>query len=109
MSRKAMVGTKWLGAANAGTGLVVATLAISILALCDLPAVAMGYDSLDCPELSERRAGYFTSNGFCDPAKPDAKNCKPIVAGAEADLPDADRIQVQLIQRTEGRKSCPAK
>ncbi len=73
------------------------------------PALAMGYDSLDCPELAERRIGYFTSNGFCDPAKADAKACKAIAAGAEADLPEADRTQVQLIQRTEARKACPAK
>ena len=109
MSREAMFRTNWFVAVNASVALAVATLAISILALSELPAVAMGYDSLDCPELAERRIGYFTSNGFCDPAKSDAKNCKAIAAGAEAGLPDSDRTQVQLILRTEGRKSCPAK
>ena len=85
------------------------------LALSALPALAMGYDSLDCPELGERRIGYFVNNGFCDPAKSDAKaksdarECKPIAPGSEAELPEADRTQVQLILRTEGRKECPLK
>ena len=77
--------------------------------LIPLPALAMGYDSLDCPELAERRIGYFTQNGFCDPAKTDAKDCMPIAPGAEAGLPEADRTQVQMIIRTETRKECPAK
>lgn len=79
------------------------------LALSALPSLAMGYDSLACPELAERRIGYFVNNGFCDPAKPDAKDCKPIAPGSEAELPEADRTQVQLILRTEGRKECPVK
>ena len=74
-----------------------------------LPALAMGYDSLACPELAERRVEYFTNNGFCNPAKADAKDCKPIAQGSEAGLPEADRTQVQMIIRTEGRKECPAK
>ena len=77
--------------------------------LSPLPALAMGYDSLACPELAERRVGYFTNNGFCDPAKTDAKDCKPLDAGAEAQLPEADRTQVQMITKVETRKSCPAK
>ena len=88
--------------------LALASVALSA-SISTNPAAAMGYDSLDCPELAERRIGYFTSNGFCDPAKADAKACKAIAAGAEADLPEADRTQVQLIQRTEARKACPAK
>jgi hypothetical protein len=77
--------------------------------LSPLPALAMGYDSLACPELAERRIEFFTSNGFCNPAKADAKDCKPIVKDAEADLPEAARTQVTLIVRTELRKECPAK
>lgn len=86
-------------------------LAISVLAplAAPLPVLAMGYDSLACPELAERRIEYFTNNGFCNPAKADAKDCKPIAAGAEAGLPEADRTQVQMIIRTEGRKACPVK
>lgn len=79
------------------------------LAAMPVPVSAMGYDSLACPELAERRIGYFVENGFCDPAKADAKDCKAIVPGAEAQLPDAARTQVQMIIRTEGRKDCPAK
>ena len=79
------------------------------LALSPLPAFAMGYDSLACPELAERRIGYFTANGFCDPAKADAKDCKPIATGAEAALPEADKTQVQMIVKVEARKSCPTK
>jgi hypothetical protein len=56
------------------------------------PAWAMGYDSLACPELAERRIEYFTNNGF-----------------SEAQLREADRTQVQMIIRTEARKDCPAK
>jgi hypothetical protein len=74
------------------------------------PAFAMGYDSLDCPELAGRRIAYFTNNGFCDPAKPADANtsCAPVTAGAEAQLPEPDRTQVQMILRTEARKQCPA-
>ena len=79
------------------------------LALSALPALAMGYDSLACPELAERRIEFFTTNGFCNPAKADAKDCKPIAIGSEAELPEAARTQVTLIVRTELRKECPAK
>lgn len=72
-------------------------------------ALAMGYDSLACPELAERRIAYFVENGFCDPAMADAKDCTPITPGAEAKLPEAERTQVQMIIRTESRKDCPAK
>jgi len=92
-----------------------ATIGVALSALVPIPALAMGYDSLACPELAERRIAYFTSNGFCDPAKaadnskPDGTGCKAIAAGSEAVLPEPDRTQVQLIIRTEGRKSCPVK
>ena len=79
------------------------------LAVLPLAAHAMGYDSLACPELAERRIGYFVANGFCDPAKTDAKDCTPITPGAETQLPEAERTQVQMIIRTERRKDCPAK
>ena len=79
------------------------------LAVPALPVLAMGYDSLACPELAERRIEYFTYNGFCNPAKADAKDCKAIGPGSEAELPQADRTQVQMIIRTETRKECPAK
>ena len=74
-----------------------------------LPVLAMGYDSLACPELAERRIEFFTTNGFCNPAKADAKDCKPIAKDSDAELPDAARTQVMLIVRTELRKECPAK
>lgn len=73
------------------------------------PVLAMGYDSLTCPELGERRVAYFVENGFCDPSKADQKDCRPIKEGSEADLPAATRTQVQMIIRTEARKSCPMK
>lgn len=79
------------------------------LALSATAALAMGYDSLACPELAERRIEFFTTNGFCNPAKADAKDCKPIAKGSEAELPEAARTQVSLIVRTELRKECPAK
>ncbi len=79
------------------------------LVVSAFPAYAMGYDSLACPELAERRIEYFTNNGFCNPAKADARDCKPIVSGSEAELPEAARTQVSLIVRTETRKECPAK
>ena len=88
--------------------IVIGSIA-ALPALAPQPTWAMGYDSLACPELAERRAGYFTNNGFCDPAKADAKDCKPMAEGAEAQLPDGDRTQVQMIVKVETRKSCPAK
>ena len=84
-------------------GIVLAALGLSS------PTLAMGYDSLACPELGERRIGYFTNNGFCDPAKKDAKDCKPMAADSEVALPEADKTQVQMIIKVEVRKSCPAK
>lgn len=82
---------------------------MSVLAVAPLPVLAMGYDSLACPELAERRIEFFTNNGFCNPAKADAKDCKAIGPASEAELPAADRTQVQMIVRTETRKECPAK
>ena len=84
-------------------GIVLAALGLSS------PTLAMGYDSLACPELAERRVGYFVNNGFCDPAKKDAKDCKAMAADSEAALPEADKTQVQMIIKVEARKSCPAK
>ena len=83
--------------------------AAAVFSLSVHSALAMGYDSLACPELAERRIEFFTNNGFCDPAKADAKHCKPIVPDSEAELPEAARTQVTLIVRTELRKECPAK
>lgn len=74
-------------------------------------AGAMGYDSLACPELAERRLAYFTQNGFCAPGtapdKTATKPCAPIDAQSLQMLPEADRTQVEMIVRTEARKSCP--
>ena len=83
--------------------------AAAVLSLSAHSARAMGYDSLACPELAERRIEFFTNNGFCNPAKADAKDCKAIGPGSEADLPEAPRTQVQMIIRTETRKECPVK
>ncbi len=88
---------------------IFAFAAVAGVALAPLPSFAMGYDSLACPELAERRIEFFTNNGFCDPAKADATNCKAIAKGSEAELPEADRTQVVLIVRTETRKECPAR
>ena len=79
------------------------------VALWPNPVKAMGYDSLACPELAERRIGYFVDNGFCDPGKSDAKDCKPITAESLASLPEAIRTQVGMIIRTESRKGCASK
>lgn len=80
-----------------------------MLVLPALPASAMGYDSLTCGELAERRIGYFTNNGFCAPgAAADAgSKCLPPTDGAKA-LPEADRTQVEMILKVEVRKVCPA-
>lgn len=78
------------------------------------PAIAMGYDSLACPELAERRIAYFISNGFCAPdvaegtKDPSGKPCKAAAADP-AGLPDADRSQVEMIIKVEARKGCPVK
>lgn len=74
---------------------------------------AMGYDSLACPELAERRIEYFTNNGFCAPGIAEGtpgiagRPCK--APGGPADLPQADRTQVEMIIKVETRKVCPAK
>lgn len=75
------------------------------------PAHAMGYDSLACPELAERRIAYFTENGFCAPGVAEGtkdamgKPCRA-PAGPEG-LPGADRTQVEMIVKVEARKNCP--
>lgn len=79
------------------------------LLLMPCAAFAMGYDSLACPELGERRIAYFVENGFCDPAKADAKDCKAIEEGSAEQLPEPALTQVTMIMRTEKRKECPAK
>lgn len=73
----------------------------------------MGYDSLACPELAERRIEYFTNNGFCAPGITEGtpglagRPCK--TPGGPGDLPQGDRTQVEMIIKVETRKSCPAK
>lgn len=76
-------------------------------------ALAMGYDSLACPELAERRIAYFTDNGFCAPGVAEGtkdasgNGCKAADAGP-AGLPDGARTQVEMIIKVEARKACPA-
>lgn len=77
------------------------------------PVFAMGYDSLACPELAERRIAYFTNNGFCAPdvtegTKDVSGNACKNAAGPSS-LPDADRTQVEMIIKVEARKDCPSK
>ncbi len=74
---------------------------------------AMGYDSLACPELAERRIAYFTDNAFCAPGIAEGT---PGLAGRPCKTPDgpsslplSDRTQVEMIIKVEARKSCPAK
>ena len=95
--------------------LIVPLLATAgLLALPAAPGLAMGYDSLACPELAERRIEYFTNNGFCAPGVAEGtpgiagRPCKASSSGA-ADLPQADRTQVEMIIKVEARKDCPAK
>lgn len=67
-------------------------------------AHAMGYDSLACAELAERRIGYFTSAGYCAPGV-EAASCKPAPDGVKS-LPPADQTQVEMIVKVEVRKGC---
>lgn len=73
---------------------------------------AMGYDSLACPELAERRIAYFTDKGFCAPGTAEGtpgiagRPCK--TAAGPGDLPQSDRTQVEMIIKIETRKRCPA-
>ena len=54
-------------------GLVAAILASLVMSEA---ASAMGYDSLACPELGERRVAYFVENGFCDPGRRTRKTAR---------------------------------
>jgi len=87
--------------------------AVFVLPLAATSGHAMGYDSLACPELAERRIEYFTNNGFCGPGIAEGT---PGIAGrpcktpaGPADLPSADRTQVEMIVKVEARKACPTK
>jgi hypothetical protein len=88
--------------------LVAAALAAGIAA----PARAMGYDSLSCKELSDRKNEYLGRNGYCFPdealqkayGKADCKYKSP----DEVVFSENDRMQMSLIVRTERRKDCPA-
>lgn len=80
--------------------------------LASQPSYAMGYDSLACPELAERRIEYFTNNGFCAPGIAEGT---PGLAGrpcqtptGPGDLPQGDRTQVEMIIKVETRKACPS-
>lgn len=85
----------------------------SILILTPASGNAMGYDSLACPELAERRIEYFTNNGFCAPYVAEGtpglagRPCK--TPSGPGDLPQADRTQVEMIVKVEARKACPSK
>lgn len=73
---------------------------------------AMGYDSLACPELRERRMTYFNDNGLCAPgekseanAQKAGRDCTEPPEGVKS-LPEADRTQVEMIIKVEARKGC---
>lgn len=93
--------------------LVLGFMAAILLPLTATSGYAMGYDSLACPELAERRIEYFTNNGFCAPGVPEGtpglagRACK--TPSGPGDLPQADRTQVEMIVKVETRKACPSK
>ncbi|MEZ5899602.1 MAG: hypothetical protein R3D51_08930 [Hyphomicrobiaceae bacterium] len=68
-------------------------------------AYAMGYDSLTCGELVERRDGYFAEFGFCTAGSSQSNSCKPASDGAQG-LPEPQRTQVQMIEKVLTRKGC---
>lgn len=89
-------------------------MVVLLLPVCVSHVRAMGYDSLACPELAERRIAYFTNNGYCGPGVAEGTRdgagnpCKPASAGPSG-LPEGDRTQVEMILKVEARKGCPAK
>lgn len=68
-------------------------------------AYAMGYDSLTCGELVERRDGYFAEFGFCAPGNAPSNSCKSAPDGVQG-LPEAERTQVEMIEKVLERKGC---
>lgn len=86
---------------------------VAVAGLASQPGYAMGYDSLACPELAERRIAYFTDNGFCAPGIAEGtpglagRPCQ--TAAGPGELPQGDRTQVEMIIKVETRKACPSK
>lgn len=92
----------------------LASASFSLLLLAAPAAHAMGYDSLACPELRERRIEFFNTNGFCAPgekaeanAQKAGRDCSEPPEGVKS-LPEAERTQVEMIIKVEARKGCGA-
>ena len=92
---------------NAAGGL---TIGLLVMASLSSPVHAMGYDSLTCGELWERRTEILHRGGLCFETEKEVKvygNDK-CTAKVEADLvlSDVDRRNVEMIKATEQRKGC---
>lgn len=74
------------------------------------PAVAMGFESLTCGELLERKMDFLVRNGYCPPpAEGQAASSNPSCKfSTEADVPlsDDERMRVALINRAMAGKNC---
>ena len=78
------------------------------LAVLPLAAHAMGYDSLACPELADGASAISLPTAL----RSGQDRCEKLHAdhaGRGDTASRAERTQVQMIIRTEGRKDCPAK
>lgn len=86
-------------------------LAVAAILACATPARAMGYDSLSCQELWDRRTEILHRNGYCFTGALEIKtygNEKCTVKDEAAlVLSDIDRRDVDMIKVTEARKACP--
>jgi hypothetical protein len=80
--------------------------------LANAPAVcAMGYDSLTCEELWQRRTEILHNAGLCFEGEKEIKsygNAKcSVKSEADLKLTDMEKRDVGMIKATEERKKCP--
>ena len=88
----------------------VLPLAMGVLHVNATGAVAMGYDSLSCKELWDRRTEIEHRNGLCFSGELEIKTygnetCS-VKSEAELKLSDIERRDVAMIKIAEERKQC---
>jgi hypothetical protein len=85
--------------------------AIAIAFASTSAARAMGYDSLTCEELWQRRTEILHDAGLCFEGEKEIKsygnvNCS-VRSEADLKLTDRERRDIGMIKATEERKKCP--
>jgi hypothetical protein len=91
--------------------LIGLSAAIAIALAGSSAARAMGYDSLTCEELWQRRTEILHNAGLCFEGEKEIKsygnaNCS-VRSEADLKLTDMERRDIGMIKASEERKKCP--